>query len=361
MKVKLGRVDDIISAFDSINNSVGSIQRRQERTNRKLSGLSANVSSINTKVANQVEVLRTQVYLFSSNMGWLGIWDIAAGSYKGFINVCASDSGKITVSGETGNVFLLGENGNKIIIIDPYLPGISGTLQFNSVASFTVSPDGQRIFVSQNNSSVLNEVDTSSGKTTRNFTLPGTGLHLTFYPEAHLIYFSVAGTKAVYSIQRLSGEVVKVFDLPNDAVKMAPFEFGNKFGLLVLSGSGDSAAITRWYKSTGTTSTVQLANASEIVANPFTGQNYVVSLKSIAFRSLDGTVLKTVDLGDTASQLTLTPDGVHLIAVVSPGQNALIVDTITGVVSPGPEALYPPTQQTAQLLLAHAQFGFASN
>jgi hypothetical protein len=154
---------------------------------------------------------------------------------------------------------------------------------------------------------------------------------------------------------------VKVFDLPDDAVKMAPFKFGNKFGLLVLSGSGDTAALTKWDKSSDTTSTVQLANAGEIVVNPFTGQNYVASLNSIVFRSLDGTVLKTVDLGDTASQLTLTADGVHLIAVVSPGKDALVVDTITGVVSTGPAALYPPTQQAAELLLAHAQFGFASN
>lgn len=354
MKYKLGRVDDIVSAFDSI-------QRKQDRANYKLSRLSTTVSSINTKVANQVEVLRTQVYLFSSDMGWLGIWDIISGSYKGFINVGTSDLVKITISGETGHVFLLGENGNKILMIDPYLPGIAGSFQFDSVASFTVTPSGQRIFVSQSNSSILTEVDTSSGKTIRNFTLPGTGFHLTMYPEAHLIYFSVAGTKAVYSVQNLSGEVAKVFDLPEDALKMAPYKFGNKFGLLVLSGSGDTAAITKWDKSTDTTSSVQVANASEIVVNFFTGKNYVASLNNIVFRSLEGTILKTVGLADTARQLTLTADGVHLIAVVSAGKDALIVDTITGVVSTGPAALYPPTQQAAKLLLAHAQFGFASN
>jgi hypothetical protein len=354
VKYKLGRVDDIISAFNSIS-------QKQDKANYKLSRLSTTVSSINTKVANQVEALRSQVYLFSSDMGWLGIWDIASGSYRGFVNVGASSSGKMTVAGETGQVFLLAENGNKIFIIDPYLPGTTGAFQFDSVASFAVSPGGQRIFVSQNNSSILTEVDAYSGKTIRNFNLPGTGLHLTIFPEAHMIYFSVAGTKAVYSVQYLAGEVVKVFDLPDDAVKMAPFKFGNKFGLLVLSGSGDTAALTKWDKSSDTTSTVQLANAGEIVVNPFTGQNYVASLNSIVFRSLDGTVLKTVDLGDTASQLTLTADGVHLIAVVSPGKDALVVDTITGVVSTGPAALYPPTQQAAELLLAHAQFGFASN
>lgn len=354
MKYKLGRVDDIVSAFNSI-------QRKQDRTNHKLSRLSTTFSAINTKVANQVEVIRTQVYLFSNNMGWLGIWDIAAGNYKSFINVGASDSGKMTVSRETGNVFLLGENGKKILIIDPYLPGVTGSFLFDSVASFTVSPDGQRIFVSQYNNSILTEVDANSGKTIRNFTLPGTGLHLTIYPEAHLIYFSVASTRAVYSVQRLSGEVVKVFDLPDDAVKMAPYKFTNKFGLLALSGSGDTAAVTKWDKSTDTTSTVQVANAGEIVANPFTGQHYMANLQSIVFRSLDGTILKTVELGDTARQLTLTADGGHLIAVVSAGKDALIVDTITGVVSTGPAALYPPTQQAAQLLLAHAQFGFASS
>jgi len=47
--------------------------------------------------------------------------------------------------------------------------------------------------------------------------------------------------------------------------------------------------------------------------------------------------------------------------LVGAGKDALMVDTITGVVSTGPAALYPPTQQTAELLLAHAQFGFASN
>ncbi|NPV73034.1 MAG: hypothetical protein HPY89_04445, partial [Pelotomaculum sp.] len=80
MKYKLGRVDDIISAFNSIS-------QKQDKANHKLSRLSTTVSSINTKVANQVEVLRSQVYLFSSDMGWLGIWDIASGSYKGFVNV----------------------------------------------------------------------------------------------------------------------------------------------------------------------------------------------------------------------------------------------------------------------------------
>lgn len=354
MKYKLGRVDDIISAFNSIS-------QKQDKANHKLSRLSTTVSSINTKVANQVEVLRSQVYLFSSDMGWLGIWDIASGSYKGFVNVGSSSSGKMTVAGETGQVFLLAENGNKIFIIDPYLPGVTGAFQFDAVASFAVSPGGQRIFVSQNNSSILTEVDAYSGKTIRNFNLPGTGLNLTMYPEAYIIYFSVAGTKAVYSIQYLAGEVAKVFDLPDDAVKMAPYKFGNKFGLLVLSGSGNTAAITKWDKSTDTTSTVQVANASEIVVNPFTGQNYVASLNSIVFRSLDGTVVKTVDLLDQAKQLTLSVDGVNLIAVVSAGKDALMVDTISGVVSTGPKALYPPTQKTAQLLLAHAQFGFASN
>jgi len=308
VKYKLGRVDDIISAFNSIS-------QKQDKANYKLSRLSTTVSSINTKVANQVEVLRSQVYLFSSDVGWLGIWDIASGSYKGFVNVGASSFGKMTVAGETGQVFLLGENGNKIFIIDPYLPGVMEAFQFDSVASFAVSPSGQRIFVSQNNSSILTEVDAYSGKTIRNFNLSGTGLHLIMCPEAYMIYFSVAGTKAVYSVQYLAGEVAKVFDLPDDAVKMAPYKFGNKFGLLALSGSGETAAVTRWDKSTDTTSTVQLANASEIVVNPFTGQNYVASLNNIVFRSLDGTVVNTVDIGDAARQLTLTADGVHLIAV----------------------------------------------
>jgi len=354
VKYNLGRVDDIIS-------TINSIKQKQDCIDFNLSALLTTVSAINTKLAKQVEVLRTQVYLFSADMGWLGIWDIAAGKYIGFVNAGVSNLGKITISRETGDVFLLGDAGSKIFVLDPYLLGIKGSFLFDTVASFAVTPDGKRIFVSQNSSSILTEIDASSGKIIRNYPLPGTGLNLTMYSEAGLIYFSVAGTKAVYSIQLLSGEATKVFDLPDDALKMASYKFGNNFGLLVLSGSADTAAITKWDKSTYTTSTVKVANASEIVVNPFTGQNYVASLNNIIFRSLDGTVLKTVDLGDTAKQLTLTSDGVQLIAVVTPGQNALIVDTITGMISPGPEAVYPPTQITAQLLLAHAQFGFVSN
>ncbi|NLI13369.1 YncE family protein [Pelotomaculum propionicicum] len=353
MKYNLGKVDDILSAFNLI-------QEKQEKTNCKLSRLSSDVSSINTRINNQVEVLRSQVYVFSGNMGWLGIWDTTTGSYKGFINTGASSSGEITIARETGNVYLYNQDENKIFIIDPYLPGITGSLPFASVASFAVTPDGKRLFISQANSSILVEVDGDTGKTKRSFTLPGTALHLVEYPEAFLLYFSVAGTKAIYSVQRLSGEVIKVFDLPDDAVKITPFKFGNEFGLLVLTGSGNSASITKWDIITSTTSTVQVPDASEIVACPFSGKNYVVSTQNILIRTLDGTVIKTVVLEDTATQLTLTADGTHLVAVVGPGQDAKIIDTLTGVVSAGPSAIYPPTQQTAQLLLTQAQFGFVS-
>lgn len=353
MKYKLAQVDDIISAFNSI-------QQQQDRANLNLSQLSTNVASINTKLANQIRILKTQVYLFSSDMGWLGIWDTSDG-YLNFINIGPSASGIMQIAGASGTVFLLAENGDKIFIIDPYLPGITGSLPFTSVASFTVSPGGKKIFVSQNNSPTLTEIDVSLGNTTRQFTLPGTGKHLIMYPEAYLIYFSVPDTKAVYSLQCLSGEVVKVFDLPNDAVKITPYKFGNQFGLLVLSGSDSTAAVTKWDRTTNTTTTVQLANTVDIVANPYTGLYYAASLQNILFVSLDGIVLKTVALGDTANQLTLTTDGTHLICIVSPGKDALMVDTISGVVYPGPGTIYPPTQQTATLILAQARFGFTSN
>lgn len=353
-KYKLARVDDIITAFQSI-------QRKQDKANRDLFRLSTTVSAINTKVANQVGVLRSQVYLFSKDMGWLGIWDMSAGSYIGFINISPSDSGKITVAVDTGSVFLLGDNGKKLFIIEPYLPGVKRSLSFESVASFAVSPDGQRVYVSHNNSPILTEVEASSGKTARNFTLPGTALHLTYVPGSVTIYFSVSGTRAVYSLQRLSGETAKVFDLPDDAVKITTFRVGKEPGLLVLSGRGENAAITRWDKATETSLTVRVADASEIVANPFAGRYYLASMQNVLFMSLDGTVLKTVNLGEAASQLTLTADGTHLIAVVGDGHDALLIDTISGVVSPGPKANYPPTQQAASLLLAQAQFGFTSN
>ena len=354
MKYKLAQVEDILAAFNSI-------QQKQENTNLNLSRLSTTVSSINTKVASQVDILKTQVYVFSSNMGWLGVWDLSAESYIGFINVGASDTAKLGIAGETGTVFLLGDNGNKIFVIDPYLPGITGSLPFDSIASFVVSPDGQKAFISQNNSSILTEVNVSTGKTVRQFTLPGTGLHLTMYQEDYLIYFSVADTKAVYSLQHLSGEVTKVFDLPNDAVKITPYKFGNQFGLLVLNGSGDNVAVTRWDKNTNTTNTVQLANTVDIVANPYTGQYYAASLQNVLFLNPDGTVLKTVALNDTVRQLTLTADGNNLITLVSSDQNALNVDTITGVSYNGPAAVYPLTQQTANLMAVQAQFGSSSN
>jgi len=355
VKYNIGRIDDIISAFNSI-------QQKQEETNEHLSNLSATVAAINRKIAYRLEVLKTQVYVFSSNMGWLGIWDIAAGNYKSFVNVGISSLGEIRIAGKTGDVFLLGNNGNQIYYIDPYLPGIKGSLLFEAVASFAVSPNGKRLFVSQDNSSILLEIDVVSGNIKRKFILPGTARHLIFQSDTDLLYFSVVGTQAVYSVQYSSGKVVKVFDLPGDAGKMAPYKFGGKFGLMVLSGSGGTAAITKWDKSTNKTSTVQVANASEIVVNPFTGQNYVASLQNIIFRSGDGTVLKTIDLGDTARQLTLTMNGNYLIAVVSAGSDALVVDTITGMVSTGPQAFYSsPALQPAELFFAHAQFGFVSN
>jgi len=353
MEYNLGRVEDIISAFTSI-------QQKQETTNEHLYRLSTTVSAINAKVVNRLEVLKSQIYVFSSSMGWLGVWDNNTGDYKGFVNVGTSSSAEITIAEKTGDVFLLAGDGHRIFKIDPYLPAIKGVLLFEAVASFTVSPGGKRIFVSQDNSNILLEIDVQSANIIRKLVLPGTGRHMV-YPKAYLIYFSVAGTKAVYSVQHLSGEVAKVFDLPDDAVKMAPYKFGNKFGLLVLSGNGDAAAITRWDNATNTTSTVQVPNASEIVVNPYTGQYYVASMQNVIFMSLDGTVLKTVDLGDTAGHLTLTADGNHLVAVVSAGNDSLIVDTITGVVSTGPRAIYPPTQQVAELLVSLAQFGFTSN
>jgi len=355
VKYNSGRIDDIISAFNTI-------QQNQEEANEYLRSLSETVSAINEKVVGRMEVLKTQVYVFSNNMGWLGIWDIAAGNYKSFVNTGISNSGEIRIAGKSGDVFLLGSNGNQIYYIDPYFPGVKGSLLFEAVTAFEVSPDGKRLFISQENSSILLEIDVVAGNIKRKFVLPGTGQHLIFQPETNLLYFSVAGTQAVYSIQYASGKVMKVFDLPGDAVKMAPYKFGGKFGLMVLSGSGDTAAITKWDKSTNKTSTVQVANASEMVVNPFTGQNYVVSLQNVIFRSWDGTVLKTVDLGDTARQLTLTVNGNYLIAVISAGSDALIVDTITGTVSTGPQAIYPsPALQPAELFFAHAQFGFVSN
>lgn len=354
MEYNLGKVNDIISAFDSI-------KQNQETTNQHLDRLTETVLTINEKVVNRLDVLKSQIYLFSSNMGWLGIWDSETGDYKGFVNVGTSDTAKMTVAPETGDVFLLADNGNQIYAIDPYLPGIRDALLFDAVASFAVYPNGQRIFVSQENSTILMEINVNSGTIMRKFTLPGTAQNLVYHPEAYLVYFSVAGTNAVYSVQHLSGEVKKVFDLPEDAVKMAPYRFAGKFGLFVLSGSEDTATITKWDKSTDTTGTVQIPNASEIVANPFTGQNYIVALQDVIFRSPNGTVIKTVTLDDTARQLTLMSDGNHLVALTSPGNDALIVDTITGVVSSGPRAVYPPTQQAAELLMAHAQFGFTSH
>ncbi|WP_066632964.1 YncE family protein [Desulfolucanica intricata] len=353
MKYKLAQVDDIIIAFNSI-------QQKQDSTNANISRLSNVVSSINTKLANQINFLKTQVYLFSSDMGWLGIWDTTEG-YLGFVNVGVSTSAKIVTGRKTENIFLLGENGAKIFVIDPYLPGIIATLPFNSVASFTVSPDGQSLFVSENNSLTLTEVEVNSGRTLRKLTLPGTAHHLTMHPEAYRIYFSVPETKAVYNVQQLSGEVSKVFDLPNDAEKITHYKFGEQFGLLVLSGSGDTAKVTKWDKGTNTTSTVDIANAVDIVANPFTGYYYVASQQNILFLSPEGAVLQTVNLGDTAQQLTLTADGKLLTAIFSAGKDAVIVDTITGITYTGPGTVYPPTQQTATLLLAQAKLGFSSN
>lgn len=136
-----------------------------------------------------------------------------------------------------------------------------------------------------------------------------------------------------------------MFDLPDDAVKMAPYKFGNKFGLVVLSGSGDTSAITRWDRDTNTTSTTQVAEASDIAVNPYTGQNYVASQQNVLFRSLDGAVLKTVSMGDAASQLTLTADGTRLVTVVTPGNDDLIVNTISGVVYTCPKAVYTPSRR----------------
>lgn len=354
VEYNLGRVDDILTAFNTI-------QEKQEKANDELSSLSAIFSTLSIKSVNQVGDLRTQAYIFSSDMGWLGVWDVATGNYTGFIHIGPSATGEVSVDRKSGNIFLLGENGNKIFIIDPYLCGVTVSLPFQSVGSFAVSPGGKSVFISQNNSSILAEVDASTGKTLRNYTLPGTALHLVVYPEAYLVYFSIAGTRAVYSVQHLSGEVLKVFDLPDDAVRMAPYQFGNDFGLQVLSGSGSTAAVTKWDRTTNTTSTVQVADAVEIVVNPYTGSYYVASLQNVLFMSLDGAIIKTVALGDKASRLTLTADGVHLIAIVSPGNNALIVDTVTGVVSTGPTVVYPPTQQSAKLLLAQTQFGFVSS
>lgn len=363
MKVKLGRVDDIISAFNSIKSSIGSIQRQQERANYKLSRLSLTASSINTKIASQVTGLRYQIYVFSGNMGWLGIWDISTdsiqGNYIGFVNVGISDEAIIKVAIENGDVFLLGGNRTRLLRINPYLPGVTRTMLFDSVASFEVSPGGQRVYVTQYNSSIMLEVDAWAGRILRTFNLPGTGLHLTLSLHNQLIYFTIAGTKAVYSMQQSSGNVAKVFDMPGEVVKMAPYNLGSKSGLLVLNGSGETAAITRWEKSTGTTSAMQLPDASELVVNPFTGENYVVSLADIVIRSLEGSVLRTVNLDDTARQLTLSADGIHLVAVFSAGKDALVVDTITGEVSPGPKAAY--STQTATLLAAHAQSGYVSS
>lgn len=354
MSYNFGRVDDIISALDSI-------KQKQDISNHELSRVSETILSINLKMKHQLEGLRNQIYIFSNDMGWLGIWDIAVKDYIGFINIGISNVAKITISKETGKILILAENGSKIFVINPYLPGITESFLFDSVASFTITPDGKRIFISQIDSSILSEIDVCSGKTIRNFTLPGTAIHLIFDSTTDLIYFSLMDTKAVYSVERQTGNIEKVFDLPEDAVKMAPFSFGKKFGLLVLNGSGDTAAITKWDRETDTTNTVQVANASEIVVNPYTGENFVVSLQNILFRSLDGMVLKTIDLGQTARQLTLTADGIQLFAVVDPGQDMLIVDTISGNVSDGPKAIYPPSQQAAELLQAYAQFGFASN
>lgn len=354
MEYNMGRIKDIVNAFNLI-------QQKQDIINHNLKGMSTTLSAINEKATSRLEVLKTQVYVYSGSLGWLGIWDSNTKNYTGFVNTGTSVTGKMTVAAVTGDVFLLGDNENRVYVIDPYLPGIKGTLLLNAVASYAVSTTGKRIFISQHNSSILLEIDVTSGNIMRKFILPGTGQHLVFYPEAYLVYFSVAGTKAVYSVQHLSGEVVKVFDLPDDAVKIAHYMFGNQFGLLVLSGSGNEATITRWDKATNTTVTVQVADASELVVNPYTGQNYVISLENLLFRTLDGTLVRTVDLGDTASQLTLTADGNHLIAAVSAGNDALVIDTISGVFTTGPRAIYPPTQQPADILLVQAQFGFTSN
>ena len=99
-------------------------------------------------------------------------------------------------------------------------------------------------------------------------------------------------------MQRLTGESLKVFDLPDDAVKISPFKFGSEFGLLVLTGSGSTVAITKWDIVTNTTSTIQVPDDSEMVAYLYTGR---------------------------------------------------------------PSATYPPTQQAAQLLLVQARFGYVSS